>query len=255
MDLSTLNSLQQGTLFGLLLLGHAIPISSVVLMVRKRALGAKLEDIMNKSRQKQYSQCASALEIRIGHLKSPFEDTENVITGKGPDDHDCENSAPKASVTVKEITMISSIDTRSELGQTRQVSFMVGICPLPDDKNHCRNAIQPFSGIIPGLKIMFRDTRKYFTSRKSVYRDELGGVEYNALSFLSMIVPLYFIIFLILGILSIGSWLSSNRPDILRESGVSPFWAGAFLATSAFANSGMSLVDASMIPFQLECVG
>ncbi|KAJ5832615.1 hypothetical protein N7474_000926 [Penicillium riverlandense] len=241
MDLSTLNTSQQGTLFGLLLLGHAIPISSAVLMVRKRALGAKLDDMTNKSKQEKYSQCPTALEIRIGHQNNYSEGTENPITGKDPDGHDCKNSAPKASVRVKEITMISSIETRSELDQLP-----------PDDKNHSRNAIQLFSHMIPKLKSMIRDTRKYLTSRRPVHGDELGGVEYKALSFLSVIVPLYFIMFLILGILSIGSWLSLNRPDIPRKNGVFPFWAGAFLATSAFANSGMSLVDASMIPFQLE---
>jgi Trk-type K+ transport system membrane component len=54
--------------------------------------------------------------------------------------------------------------------------------------------------------------------------------------------------------LSIGLWLKLHRPDIPQADGVSPGWAGAFLATSAFANNGMSLIDASMAPFQLEYV-
>jgi len=38
--------------------------------------------------------------------------------------------------------------------------------------------------------------------------------------------------------------------DITESNGLNPWWVGAFNAVSAFNNSGMSLLDANMIPFQ-----
>jgi Trk-type K+ transport system membrane component len=75
-----------------------------------------------------------------------------------------------------------------------------------------------------------------------------------AVSLISVLVILYFIGFLLLGILTIGLWSKFVRPDIPREDGVTPFWAGAFLATSAFCNNGMSLIDTNMGPYQKEYV-
>lgn len=71
---------------------------------------------------------------------------------------------------------------------------------------------------------------------------------------ISALTILYTIVFLFVGIVSFGLWLKFCRPDIPQADGVSPFWAGAFLATSAFSNNGMSLIDANMTPFQLEYV-
>jgi Trk-type K+ transport system membrane component len=69
---------------------------------------------------------------------------------------------------------------------------------------------------------------------------------------ISVLTIIYTILFLFIGILSIGLWLKLYRPDIPQADGVSPVWAGTFLATSAFVNNGMSLIDANMAPFQLE---
>ncbi|KAK1139370.1 hypothetical protein N8T08_000821 [Aspergillus melleus] len=109
---------------------------------------------------------------------------------------------------------------------------------------------------------MPQGTQKYFVSKGFISRNsqfhgltpeergKLGDVEYRAVSFLSVIVFLYWLLFMLLGIIGMGVWLEANHPNIARENGLSPFWTGAFFAVSAFVNSGMSLLDANMTALQ-----
>jgi Trk-type K+ transport system membrane component len=111
---------------------------------------------------------------------------------------------------------------------------------------------------------MIRGTQKYFFSKgkisrnsqfhglTSAEREELGGVELKAVSFLSIVVSLYFFMCLLLGILGVGGWLQANHPDVAEVNGLNPFWTGAFFAVSAFVNSGMSLLDKNMTALQLR---
>ncbi|KAK4124236.1 TrkH-domain-containing protein [Parathielavia appendiculata] len=81
-------------------------------------------------------------------------------------------------------------------------------------------------------------------------RERLGGCEYQALRVLSLIVPLYFVLWQLLGCLALGAWISNNQPEPPLKNGINPWWLGVFNGVSAFNNSGMSLLDANMIPFQ-----
>ena len=80
-------------------------------------------------------------------------------------------------------------------------------------------------------------------------RDALGGVEYRAVSLLSWLVPAYFVLFQLIAAIGCGAYIAMNKPEVAAEFGVNPWWAGAFNAVSAFNNSGMSLIDANMVPF------
>jgi len=82
-------------------------------------------------------------------------------------------------------------------------------------------------------------------------RKHLGGCEYSAVLFLSFLVPVYFVVWQLLGCLSLGAWVASHRASTARENGIDPFWVGAFNAVSAFNNSGMSLLDANMVSYVL----
>lgn len=99
-------------------------------------------------------------------------------------------------------------------------------------------------------------------------RERLGGYEYRAVSLLAWLVPLYFVLFQLLGCLGCAAWVAYNQPDTAQENGLNPWWVGAvcflclvlvqahadrksqFNAVSAFNNSGMSLLDANMVAFQ-----
>ncbi|KAI9759319.1 MAG: hypothetical protein M4579_002448 [Chaenotheca gracillima] len=81
-------------------------------------------------------------------------------------------------------------------------------------------------------------------------RERLGGVEYRALSILAILVPLYFVVWQLLGCLGAGAYIAKNHPAVTKSNGLNPWWVGAFNAVSAFNNSGMSLLDANMTVFQ-----
>ncbi|APA07420.1 hypothetical protein SS1G_12991 [Sclerotinia sclerotiorum 1980 UF-70] len=81
-------------------------------------------------------------------------------------------------------------------------------------------------------------------------REHLGGVEYRAISFLAWLVPAYFILWQVLGGIGLGAYMAYNKSNVALENGINPWWLGVFNAISAFNNSGMSLLDLNMIPFQ-----
>lgn len=84
---------------------------------------------------------------------------------------------------------------------------------------------------------------------RNEYIKELG-VRHQAFVILSWIVPLYIIIVQLLGAVALGWYISSRHPSVPAENHVNAWWAGAFLSISAFNNSGMSLIDSNMTPFQ-----
>jgi hypothetical protein len=95
----------------------------------------------------------------------------------------------------------------------------------------------------PGRNAQFYDL-------SSEEREELGGCEYRALKMLSVIVPLYFFLWQLVGCLALGAWINNNQAKTSLDNGINPWWLGIFNGVSAFNNSGMSLLDANMVPFQ-----
>ncbi|KAI1264873.1 TrkH-domain-containing protein [Xylariaceae sp. FL1019] len=80
-------------------------------------------------------------------------------------------------------------------------------------------------------------------------RDKLGGTEYRALRLLSIVVPLYFVLWQLLGSIALGAWIAINQPSPALDNAISPWWNGIFNGVSAFNNSGMSVLDLNMIPY------
>ncbi|KAH7102156.1 cation transport protein-domain-containing protein [Auriculariales sp. MPI-PUGE-AT-0066] len=83
--------------------------------------------------------------------------------------------------------------------------------------------------------------------------EELGGVEYRALYMLLWVIGLYHIGTQLIGCLIIAPYISRprwkdvfNPPNLHRP--VSPVWFTFFQVMSAYTNTGMSLVDQSMLP-------
>lgn len=281
-DLSSLTSFQQSILFALLTLGHAILISITVLFVRNRAFHSKFKGIY-KNRAPQWlagrtseSNCLS--DLRVQEAPVDVEDHEDgLATSK-----DRNKTSMTAQPVPAKILSHQDNDDRIRWVDDDQLTIgarlshhnhhahrvfpMVGVGARLDLNNHPRD-VTPNLPLyeeeqVGGLKGILRGTHKYLTSKGSVSRnssfhgltpaerDKLGGVEYKAISFLSVIVPIYWLSFLILGIVGMGGWLEANRPEIPRANGLSPFWTGAFFAVSAFVNSGMSLLDANMTALQ-----
>ncbi|KAG8932610.1 low affinity potassium transporter [Tulasnella sp. 418] len=100
--------------------------------------------------------------------------------------------------------------------------------------------------------------------RNSVFHDltkenieELGGVEYRALSALLWLIGGYHIAVQLLGFIIIAPYISQDRWEPAFQSQpryISPPWFALFQAVSAYTNLGMSLMDTSMIPFRTAYV-
>lgn len=282
-DLSTLNSFQQALLFSLLILGHAILISLTVLLVRKRAFEAKFKNVSDERERERSTRRTSAAEVELQVVdRHPTQGSTGAdISGEIPEGQGCK-TRPKTSVRATETSGESSNrdvqgwidDDQITVGGTpsrlhhHRVFPMAGIGARPDLHNHPRDAIPTVpvfaDNSVSGFKGILRGTQKYMASKGLVSRnsqfhdltaaerEELGGVEYKAVSFLSVVVFLYIILFLLLGMIGVGGWLEANDPAVTRSNGLSPFWTGAFFAVSALVNSGMSLLDANMTALQLR---
>lgn len=265
-----MNTFQQAILFILLILGSAILISSTVLMVRKQAFQDKLKHV---SLELEASRRASALELQNSTLDAPLDERGGQVQPKGP--AEVPELARGFSLRDDQIhwvddDQITVGDVQARTHHDHRVFPMAGVGARPDLNNHPRD-VAPLTLYtedfpVSGLKGIIRGTQKYFSSKgvisrnsqfyglTSAEREKLGGVEYKAVSFLSVIVSLYFCMFLILGIIGMGTWLEANHPEVSQANGLSPFWTGAFFAVSAFVNSGMSLLDQNMTALQLKYV-
>lgn len=270
------------------MLGHAILISITVLFVRNRAFHSKFKGI-SKIRARHWStRRVSEYDIssdphgRETHVCGETHHNELVPVKSGhktqmiAQQTRAEPSSPLADDD--HIQWADDYQITIDDARTRQLHHnhhphhvfpMVGVGARLDLNNHPRDVppnlpLHEEEDDLTGLKGILRGTQKYFASKGFVSRnssfhgltpaerDELGGVEYRAVSFLSVIVPIYWLSFLILGIVGVGGWLEANHPEISRSNGLSPFWTGAFFAVSAFVNSGMSLLDMNMTALQTK---
>ncbi|KAF7592281.1 hypothetical protein BBP40_000412 [Aspergillus hancockii] len=197
------------------MLGHAILISIPVLFVRKRAFENRFKHISQKWAQDRESRPTSDLDIPPTGVDASVT---YVQTTKSDAGHDTKASR------VSETTPVET------------PSHVAG-----DDIQWADDQITIEKDDVPQLKGMIQGTQKYFASRGIISRnsqfhgltpeerERLGGVEYKAVSILTVIVALYWLMFLIIGMAGMG---------------------GCFFAVSAFVNSGMSLLDANMVALQ-----
>ncbi|MCJ1386052.1 hypothetical protein MMC17_009177 [Xylographa soralifera] len=164
---------------------------------------------------------------------------------------------------------IRFVSPSSPIGNSahRRVFSMSGVGALSDVSdfpkfNDTANYNPTLANFAQEKDKLLHGTYKYFSSggligRNSQFhgltlaeRERLGGVEYRAVKLLEVIVPVYFVLWQLLGCIGLGAWVANNAPDTALQNGLNPWWVGAFNAVSAFNNSGMSLLDANMVAFQ-----
>jgi Cation transport protein len=61
-------------------------------------------------------------------------------------------------------------------------------------------------------------------------REQIGGVEYSAIQLLSWVVPIYFVLWQLLGCLAVGAWMNNYASDITGANGINAWWV--FLPTT-----------------------
>ena len=279
-----MNTFQQAILLTLLIVGHAIPISITVLLVRRKAFETKFKGISHEWAQNRIFRRirsldpsshrrtdASSPDWGVDQIRRP--DSKGSAKVSEPVDGDAielsTNTADDDHIRWTDDDQITLSHVRTHRHRNHHHLFHnAGVGARLDLNNHPSNVtphlpvVEEEEEDLPPLKSMIRGTQKYFASKGSVARnsqfygltveerEKLGGVEYRAISFLSIVVFLYWALFLVLGIVGMGTWLEVNHPDIPRRNGLSPFWTGAFFAVSAFVNSGMSLLDDNMTALQ-----
>ncbi|KAL4909920.1 hypothetical protein BDW74DRAFT_45729 [Aspergillus multicolor] len=250
-EASTLTTFQQVVMFVLLMLGHAILISITVLHVRKREFQHKFKGISH------------ALARRTAQGAPALDSSEERNVDKGyPMTHDVPmQSSSRSSFEIRaqsaNVDEGVSYDPTPKTGADQPSNLK---CENDRARNSCHSLNK--AQLLPmGI---WRGTQKYFESKGLISRnsqfhgltpeerDRLQGVEYKAVSFLSVIVLIYWVSFLCCGILGMGIWLELNKPQVPRDNGLSPFWTGAFFAVSAFVNSGMGILDANMTALQTD---
>jgi len=129
----------------------------------------------------------------------------------------------------------------------RRLLSMSGVGARPDIMNHPKKARSPAYQIPLGALTQEKDTElrgthRYFKSggfigRNSQFhsltlaeRERLGGVEYRAVTLLEVIVPLYFVLWQLLGCLGLGAWVAYNAADTTLQNGLNPW----YLASRSF---------------------
>ncbi|KAJ6005493.1 hypothetical protein N7451_003437 [Penicillium sp. IBT 35674x] len=248
-DLSMMNTVQQATLFILFILGHAIPILGVLSFTRAWAVGSALNNKQNNETKAEEA-CISSLDIP----EKPLSEKQEDATEK------CKTS-PEVKIAVLEApTDISSpvepdgpykasnCIVVTDLTQSEPVQSFVPI----DEKDSVLNTKRRISRMLARFTGMVQRTKEHLNLDASIDYSDPEAVEYKARLFLAVFIISYAFAFLSFGGLALGLWLRIYSPEVSLTDGISPFWTGAFLATSAFTNNGMSLIDTNMIPFQRE---
>lgn len=224
-DLSTLTSWQQTLLFLLILCGGSIWASIWLIAARRHSFTRLLgSDEREKSEWHRGGDqglraggaCSNGLQLSASER---LWSRRNSIT-------------QSVGVKGKEELSLASVSADWPLAANRA--------------SHCEPESNPL--IFLTNKSVRRNGNFVNLSREE--KKHVSGVEYRALNLLSIVVPLYFALWQLLGCLGLGAWIANNLPGPALANGINPWWLGIFNGVSAFNNSGMSLLDANVVPYQ-----
>ncbi|KAA1472124.1 TrkH-domain-containing protein [Dentipellis sp. KUC8613] len=134
----------------------------------------------------------------------------------------------------------------------RRTMTMPATSTLVSDRGHIPDGARPVSYFSFPVRV---GRNSHFRGLSEDDYDELGGVEYRALNALLWIVPLYHFASLLIPFIVIAPYMSMSRwkPTFhqpLQHRDINPVWYSAFEIVGGWANTGMSLVDQNLIPFQ-----
>ncbi|KAF1811340.1 TrkH-domain-containing protein, partial [Eremomyces bilateralis CBS 781.70] len=277
-DLSTLNTFQQIVLFGLIMVGSVIFVSIFVVHIRLGAFKHRFKEEVEiaEARMQTRRQQIWSDSMRLPSWTRSKSTSEVVDPGDGMDIEG--HPLPQHQI---ERTHHVPVSPSPELSNEPQGRLSVESEPVEDlprrdvDEPQATNSdrilrstqnlaatLQPSEPAPVGVEGALQRTqsRTFDSARRGrnhsffglsdLDKKKLGGCEYRALKFLGFVVPLYSLLWQLLSALALGAWMAQHKPDVARRNGINPWWLGAFNAVSAFNNSGMSLLDLNMVPFQ-----
>ncbi|KAI8160276.1 Low-affinity potassium transport protein [Colletotrichum sp. SAR 10_70] len=223
-NLSQMTVWQQVLLWLLIVVGSTIWVSIWTVLARKHVFEKRFREIVEAERERgQMREGEGCLPIAHGTGKKAAEASGAGVVGDG--------------VSTRVRAVENHVTWEAE-NVTRRSTASVSSKTKP---------MRPWLSILSASK---EGRNAQFHSLTAAERSRLGGHEYRALRLLSVVVPLYSILWQVLGAVALGAWIANNMPTTATSNGANPWWAGIFFAISAFNNSGMSLLDANVVPFQ-----
>ena len=87
----------------------------------------------------------------------------------------------------------------------------------PAVENQVRRGFEVLSGILVGRN-------SQFSNLTLAEREQLGGVEYRAVSILAVVVPVYFVLWQLLGCIGLGAYVAMNRSAAAAVNSENPWY-------------------------------
>ncbi|CAK7202474.1 hypothetical protein SEUCBS139899_005197 [Sporothrix eucalyptigena] len=258
-NLSQMTTWQQIILFLLIVFGSSIWVSIWTVAFRKHVLEKRFCDIVDGARALRLPPASPPLGTASGGAQP------ESLPGTGPPivpGDDRQQLRPLDSAGAERPGHITFADAFSAIASTgariqtdkipvRRTHSADTPHTIPDEK-HSRKTSGMIASLGPSAFLsrhtVGRNSQIYGLTRDE--REELGGCEYRALKLLFIVVPLYFFLWQLLGCIALGAWINNHMASVATGNGINPWWLGIFNGASAFNNSGMSLLDANMIPFE-----
>lgn len=149
--------------------------------------------------------------------------------------------SPPPSAGLQRHITFASPSSPTRLREHHRLFNMQGIGARPSLMNHPRLAERPvYTEDLPKIdEGVYKDNplslgflhnsfiarNSQFSNLSSAERQRLGGVEYRAITMLSVIVPLYFVLWQLLACLGMGAYLAMHREDTTLANGLNPWYA------------------------------
>lgn len=246
-NLGSINGFQQSVLFVMMLMGDLTLITVSVVVVRRHYFGKRIKELVT------HSDAARRVAVDIERSAS-----RHSTTSYQPQDAQISQRHPNQVVDDRAAHMQPRQSARH-----RYPRSMSGYGGFPSFWNSSlygkvarflyhepsRNSIlkYPYLSFTPKL-----DHKGRFHSLTREQEQELGGVEYRALKLLSWLLPTYTCIWISVLMVVLTPYVShTNLGDIIRTSqpgNTNPAWWAVFASVSSYTNTGLSLLDESMIP-------
>ena len=192
----------------------------------------------------------SAEEVH-GHLKEPHDQSQPCPKPESeaevPEADNSSPGSPQAGQPLstdtgltRRITFASPVSpTRGR--QHRRVLTMQGVGARQDVNIHPINSPRPqYHGEFPrinegNVKTLplprhgtltgaFVGRNSQFSNLSLAEREEIGGVEYRAITYLAVIVPLYYILWQLLGCIGLAAYVASKRTDMTEVNAENPWY-------------------------------
>ncbi|OQU95897.1 hypothetical protein CLAIMM_02057 [Cladophialophora immunda] len=243
-NLGSLNGFQQSVLFVNMLMGDLSLVSISVVIVRRYFIGKYIREFL------QHSQAAQRIASDIEADGCTPTGSDRPILQQARQRRPDASRPPRQehSTMTKHSSSHGQHHLRGYGGFPAPWSYAGRVARWTYRKfgTH-RVADHSYLSFEPNL-----DHKGRFCALTNEQERELGGVEYRALRLLTWLLPAYAVFWLALITVVMTPYVSNtNAGTVIRTAQpghLNPAWWSVFVGVSAYTNSGLSLLNANMIP-------